>query len=649
MCGITGIIKNQVSSNLDLEYQIKKMSSSLEHRGPDNFDYWLETNNGVALGHQRLSIIDLSNAGNQPMQFIKGRFVLCFNGEIYNHIEIRKDIDNFNKEKTEWNSSSDTETLLKAFETWGVKKTLSICSGMFSIALWDKKRKTLTLGRDRFGEKPLYYGWVNKDFVFASELKAIKTIINFNNPICKDALCAYLKFNYIPSPLSIYKNLYKLEPGTFVEIDQSVDTFNKINLNQFWSLEKIVKNSKDNEFSSETIGIKELEKKLTKSVKSQMLSDVPLGAFLSGGIDSSLIVSLMQKENLKAINTFTVGFHDQTFDESKKAKAIANHLGTNHNEIFVTEKESLETISILPKMYDEPFADSSQIPTYLICRAAKQKVTVALSGDGGDEIFGGYNRYNWCPKIWNKVSWLPSIFRKNLANLALKIPEKNYDMIFNKIINRSGNKIHKISNSLKDSNSLEDFMDNMTLVWKNPDSLLMKFYEKTNSSNILVEKNLRRSLKFKEPISRMMYVDSLNYLQDDILCKLDRASMFNSLETRAPFLNEEVVELAWKFPLNIKIKKGLGKWPLRKILLNYVPENLIDKPKFGFSIPLGKWLRGPLKDWANSLLDEKRLNIEGNFSGAIVKKIWKEHLLEKQDHSNCLWGILMFQAWFEKQ
>jgi asparagine synthase (glutamine-hydrolysing) len=648
MCGITGIIKNQISNNLNLEYQIKKMSSSLEHRGPDNFGYWLDNINGVALGHQRLSVIDLSNAGNQPMQFLKGRFVLCFNGEIYNHLEIRKEIDSFNKEITKWNSSSDTETLLKAFEIWGVKKTLSICSGMFSFALWDKKRKTLILGRDRFGEKPLYYGWVNKDFVFASELKAIKTIVNFNNPICKEALYAYLKFNYVPSPLSIYKNLYKLEPGSFVEIDQSTDKFSKINLEHFWSLENMIKNCQNNEFINETEGIIELEKRLTKSVKSQMLSDVPLGAFLSGGVDSSLIVSLMQKENFKAINTFTVGFQDREFDESKKAKAIASHLGTNHNEIFVNEKESLETIPILPKIYDEPFADSSQIPTYLICRAAKQKVTVALSGDGGDEIFGGYNRYNWCPKIWNKVSWLPLIFRNSFSNLTLKVPEKTYDVIFNRIINRSGYKIHKISNSLNGSKSLDDFMDNMTLVWKNPESLLMNFHEKKDTNNVLIEKKKRNSLKFKEPVSRMMYLDSINYLQDDILCKLDRASMFNSLETRVPFLDEKVVELAWKMPLKTKIKSGLGKWPLRKILSNYVPEDLIDKPKVGFSIPLGKWLRGPLKDWADSLLDENRLNTEGNFSGAIIKKIWNDHLLEKQDHSNCLWGILMFQAWFEK-
>ena len=331
MCGIAGIIKNQNSDSLDLKYQIKKMSSSIEHRGPDNSDYWLDNNSGVALGHQRLSVIDLSNAGNQPMQFVNGRFVISFNGEIYNHLEIRKEIDSFNQKKTEWNSSSDTETLLKAFEIWGVKKTLNICSGMFSIALWDKKRKNLILGRDRFGEKPLYYGWVNNDFVFASELKAIKTIENFNNPICKQALSAYLKFNYVPSPLSIYKNLYKLEPGTFIEIDQSIDTFNKIKLNQFWSLGNIVKNSYNNQFTGEDDGIKELEKRLTKSVKSQMLSDVPLGAFLSGGVDSSLIVSLMQKENLKPINTFTVGFDDYKFDESKKSKSIATHLGTNHN------------------------------------------------------------------------------------------------------------------------------------------------------------------------------------------------------------------------------------------------------------------------------------------------------------------------------
>lgn len=649
MCGIAGIINKNFLYNSDLESPIRKMCASLIHRGPENSGFWIDNDRGVALGHQRLSILELSNAGNQPMQSFNSRFVISFNGEIYNHLEIRKKLESEITKGFKWVGLSDTETLLRAFEVWDVKKTLKICSGMFSIALWDKQKKKLTLARDRFGEKPLYFGWINEDFVFASEIKALKTYPNFNNQICKNALSDYLRFNYVPSPKSIYEKIYKLKPGTFIEFDESVDNFKKIKFNSFWSLENVIKDGQKN-LMSETEMLNELEKRLSNSVKSQMLSDVPLGAFLSGGIDSSLIVSLMQQEKTTPIKTFTVGFEDSQFDESKYAKAVSNHLGTDHSEIFVSDKESQDAISLLPEIYDEPFADSSQIPTYLICKAAKQEVTVALSGDGGDEIFGGYNRYTWCPRIWNKVTFLPYSLRIKFAKFTLTLSERSIDKILNRFVDRAGFKIHKISRALDDAESLEDFMTNMTTEWKHQKGLILNTSNNSYNYISLHEQRIKEAnLNFEDSVSRMMYIDSVTYLQDDILCKLDRAAMSNSLETRVPFLDEKVVDFAWKIPMNTKIKGNIGKWPLRKILEKYVPEKLIDRPKAGFSIPIGCWLRGPLKDWAENLLSEKRLDQEGNFSSKIIRNTWNQHLSGSQDYSSRLWGILMFQAWYEKQ
>ncbi len=506
------------------------------------------------------------------------------------------------------------------------------------------------MARDRFGEKPLYYGWVNNNFVFASEIKAIKKIKNFNNPICKHALNQYLKVNYVPSPLSIYKNIFKLNPGSYIEINQSTNQTDYLKHKKFWSLDDKIKEKKFSIINDENLILEELERKLIQSVKSQMLSDVPLGGFLSGGVDSSLIIALMQKENIKPTKTFTIGFEDKQFDESFFAKKISNHLGTDHNEIIITDKDSLDVIPLLPTIYDEPFADSSQIPTYLICKAAKQNVTVALSGDGGDEIFGGYNRYTWSPKIWKKISFLPFSLRKILSQTALNISEKNFNFILNLFVNRGGYKVHKIAKALINSKSLENFMQNLTLEWTEDKDLILNYEKNINGNEYLFQNKLDNlDFEFNDPISKMIYLDTVTYLQDDILCKLDRAAMSNSLETRVPFLDKEVVEFANKIPINIKIKNGIGKWPLKKILSKYIPNNLSDRPKTGFSIPLGNWLRGPLKDWSESLLDEKRIKEEGNFSTKLIRSKWSKHLDGKQDFSSSLWSILMFQSWFENQ
>ena len=650
MCGISGIIKQNNTNTFDLESEIVKMSQSLRHRGPDNSGTWIDNNNGVALGHQRLSILDLSAAGNQPMQLQNKNLVLSFNGEIYNHLEIREKLENQSQGNFKWMSHSDTETLLRAFENWGTSETLKICSGMFSIALWNKKKKILTLARDRFGEKPLYYGWVNNDFIFASEIKAIKTNKSFNNSICKNSLDHYLKVNYVPAPFSIYKNIFKLESGTYIEINKSTKNVGQIKKKIFWSLESSIKNNKLSTIRDESYIIKKLEKKLIKSVKSQMLSDVPLGGFLSGGVDSSLITALMQNENNQSIKTFTIGFQDKQFDESIYAKKISNYLGTDHNEIIISDKDCRDVIPLLPKIYDEPFADSSQIPTYLICKVAKQNVTVALSGDGGDEIFGGYNRYTWGPRIWEKISILPFSLRKKLGELSLKLSERNLDIIFNLFVNRGGYKIHKIGKALINSTNIDNFMQNMTLEWKEENSLILDHKNNLFENSYIFQNKINDlNFTFDDPISKMIYLDTVTYLQDDILCKLDRAAMSNSLETRLPFLDKEVIEFANKIPIDIKIKNGIGKWPLKQILSKYIPKDLIDRPKTGFSIPLGKWLKGPLRDWAENLLNEKRITQEGIFSAKLINAKWQQHLDGKQDHSSNLWGILMFQSWLENQ
>ena len=650
MCGISGIIKQNNTNTFDLESEIVKMSQSLRHRGPDNSGTWIDNNNGVALGHQRLSILDLSAAGNQPMQLQNKNLVLSFNGEIYNHLEIRKKLENEARSNFQWKSHSDTETLLRAFDTWGTSETLKICSGMFSIALWNKTTKILTLARDRLGEKPLYYGWVNNDFIFASEIKAIKTNKNFKNSICKNSLDHFLKVNYVPAPFSIYKNIFKLESGTYIEINKSTKNVGQIKKKIFWSLESSIKNNKLSTIRDESYIIKKLEKKLIKSVKSQMLSDVPLGGFLSGGVDSSLITALMQNENNQSIKTFTIGFQDKQFDESIYAKKISNYLGTDHNEIIISDKDCRDVIPLLPKIYDEPFADSSQIPTYLICKVAKQNVTVALSGDGGDEIFGGYNRYTWGPRIWEKISILPFSLRKKLGELSLKLSERNLDIIFNLFVNRGGYKIHKIGKALINSTNIDNFMQNMTLEWKEENSLILDHKNNLFENSYIFQNKINDlNFTFDDPISKMIYLDTVTYLQDDILCKLDRAAMSNSLETRLPFLDKEVIEFANKIPIDIKIKNGIGKWPLKQILSKYIPKDLIDRPKTGFSIPLGKWLKGPLRDWAENLLNEKRITQEGIFSAKLINAKWQQHLDGKQDHSSNLWGILMFQSWLENQ
>lgn len=668
MCGITG---GWASSDFTiLRTALPRMTDAINHRGPDDSGSWMDAHAGIALGHRRLSIIDLSAAGHQPMASTGRRFVMAFNGEIYNHLELRGELEG---NDFAWHGHSDTETLLAGFEVWGVEATLKKAVGMFAIALWDAQTRTLHLARDRFGEKPLYYGWVGQGagraFVFGSELKALRIFPGFDNPVCHQALAQYMRFMYVPAPRSIYQGIFKLEPGCLLTIRGKPPvvapaqplrpgaTFETLSIGRWWSLADVVQAGAHSQISDEAEALEALEDRLSEAVKLQSLADVPLGAFLSGGVDSSTIVALMQKQGTQPVKTFTVGFEEAGFDESLHARAVARHLGTDHAELFVTAFETQAVIPHLPAMYDEPFADSSQIPTHLVCRAARQHVTVALSGDAGDELFGGYNRYFWAARIWRRLASLPYPARQALGAAILGVPTGGWDAIgspLNAMLPRNrgiahvGDKAHKLAVCLRGVHDMEDLYLNLLSVWHDPTAVVRGY----PGASVVVEP----PSVLDDPLPaagvdvdqlRMMFRDSMTYLPDDILCKVDRAAMATSLETRIPLLDHRVAELAWRLPLHMKIRGGEGKWALRQVLYKYVPRELIERPKVGFGIPVGEWMRGPLRAWAENLLDERRLEAQGYFHSAPIRLRWQAHVRGQRDFTHSLWTVLMFQSWLE--
>jgi asparagine synthase (glutamine-hydrolysing) len=673
MCGIAGYLTNNVISYS--EEVVTRMALAISHRGPDDAGVWVDENAGIALGHRRLSILDLSVAGHQPMNSARDQFVLAFNGEIYNHLELRAELEKNSAPFRDWVGRSDTETLLAGFEAWGVEATLKKTLGMFAIALWNRKEKTLTLARDRFGEKPLYYGWVgsgsNAAFVFGSELKALRAYPSFANSISRAALALYMRFTYVPAPHSIYQNIFKLEPGCILSISGVMPPepseplsppaiHGGLSLRRWWALADVVKIGAQTQIVDEVEAVHTLDQRLSDAVQLQSLSDVPLGAFLSGGVDSSAIVALMQKQSTRPVKTFTVGFEEAGFDESPHARAVAQHLGTDHTELFVTAAEAQSVIPLLPKIYDEPFADSSQIPTHLVCKAARNQVKVALSGDAGDELFGGYNRYFWGPRIWRRLAWLPYPARHLLGGLIQSVPMAGWDALSrpvnalipsNQGISRAGDKAHKLAVRLDSVRNLDDLYRSLVSEWQVP-AQVVKGGESGHFEAIFAPKSLLDDPKPTQGAEqhqlRMMFKDSMTYLPDDILCKVDRAAMATSLETRVPFLDQRVAELAWQLPLHMKIRGNEGKWALRQVLYKYVPRELIDRPKAGFGVPVGEWLRGPLRDWAESLLAENRLQAEGYFYPSPIRSKWAEHLSGRSDHTSSLWTVLMFQAWLEE-
>lgn len=656
MCGIAGFIGHDIK--IPMAESLRRMTDSIYHRGPDSEGSWVDQDCGVALGHRRLSILDLSPQGHQPMLSASGRFVIVFNGEIYNFREVREELDKLpfsgSPDRKKWRGHSDTEVMLAAFETWGVEPAVKKFVGMFAFALWDRRERKLYLVRDRAGEKPLYYGTMGSSFIFGSELKALRAHPSWQGEIDRNSLALFLRHNYIPAPYSIYKGIRKLLPGTILELDlNQLKDANAREPVPYWEARIVAELGTGDPFKfSEAEAVKSLEGLLLDAVGKQMVADVPLGAFLSGGVDSSVIVALMQAQSRRPVKTFTIGFHEKRYNEAEHAKAVARHLGTEHTEFYVTPNEAISVIPKLPGIYDEPFADSSQVPTFLVSALTRKHVTVSLSGDAGDELFAGYTRYFLGRKIWNQVRRVPASCRGALAKaacflspqawnsiynkVAFILPEKNRDMLF-------GDRIHKLAEILA-ADSPEKLYHGLISHWKEPASIIPGASEWPTA---LTDRSQWANLN--ELIERMMYLDMVTYLPDDILVKVDRASMSVSLESRAPLLDHRVIEFAWKVPLSMKVRDGQGKWLLRQVLYKYVPRELIERPKTGFAVPIAAWLRGPLRDWAEPLLDERRLKAEGFFNPGPICQRWKEHISGQRNWHYYLWDVLMFQAWLEEE
>lgn len=630
MCGITGVFKKNNGVGQEV---LRKMISQLKHRGPNDQSVWVENNIGLA--HARLSIQDLSTTANQPMFSESGRFVIVFNGEIYNYLELRKELQE--QHSLIFKTHGDTEVLVNAIELWGLEKTLKKCVGMFAFAAWDRRNKRLFLARDRFGEKPLYYGLLGSDFVFASELKSIDVAYHDQLHINRDVLATYMNFCYVPTPFCIYAELKKLEPGSYLVVNSDLTVDQQV----YWSAIDVALEAKKNPLNISFLdAANQLEEKLKHTLSEQMLSDVPLGAFLSGGVDSSTIVALMQSLSNKPIKTFSIGFKEKAYDESAFAKAVADHLGTDHTQLLVSDNDAMAVIPKLSSMYDEPFADSSQIPTYLVSQLAKKSVTVSLSGDAGDEIFGGYNRYFLAHRVY-------SVLSNPLINRLVRLcPEKLIDCLDyfpQKKIAHVSQKIKKVKTIAQLVGSSFSHMYEGFCIQEHGALVL-------HGTKMNVLNRPRFSCIFQEfsDVEMMMLLDTLNYLTDDILVKVDRAGMAVSLETRVPFLDHRIFEYAWSLPEKYKVESGRGKLILREVLHRYVPQSLIERPKMGFGIPLGEWLNGGLKDWAEDLLSENQLKQQGFLDPDLVRRYWREHQSGKRDRQWVLWNILMFQQWLDK-
>ncbi|TDT73103.1 asparagine synthase (glutamine-hydrolysing) [Litoreibacter halocynthiae] len=647
MCGITGFLFSPGQALVEVaETRLGDMMTAIAHRGPDSQGHWVDAGSGVALGHLRLAIVDLSPAGHQPMPSASGRFEVVFNGEIYNHHKLRRELEEAGHAPV-WRGTSDTEVMMAGFEVWGVEETLARLEGMFAIALWDRETRTLKLVRDRLGEKPLYYGWQGKGrdavFLFGSELKALQAHPAFDARIRRDAIVAMLRHGHVPEDLVIYEGLRKLRPGEIAEISlEAPEPKRKL----YWDGGAIAAAPRGPAPSDED-AIERLNSLLLDAVSQEMMSDVPLGAFLSGGIDSSVVVGLMQHLSKKPVHTFSIGFHEARYNEAQYAKEVADHLGTHHTELYVSDTDLRDVIPRLPHMYDEPFADSSQIPTFLVAEMAREHVTVALSGDGGDELFCGYDRYVHGQKMMDKLRGLPGPLR-SLGGAAIRaIPETWLNKVMEPIRatpqgkEPNGQRLHRLANYAM-STSTEELHQKMVSVWRFPEDAVLGG---SSPPSILADHLPPRGNL--SDMERMMQLDMLAYLPDDILCKVDRATMAVALESRAPLLDHRVAEFIWALPERFKYRDGKSKWLLRQVLYKYVPAALIERPKMGFEVPIGLWLRGGLRDWAQALLDPDRLRREGYLDEAVITRLWSQHLVGSHNWGAQLWNVLMFQAWLE--
>lgn len=648
MCGICGILSSDHPVNPDLLRSLAlKMTNTLIHRGPDDGHVWIDATAGSALGHRRLSILDLSAAGRQPMESASGRHIIVYNGEIYNFQELRHELEGLGHR---FHGHSDTEVLLAAISQWDVEQALRRANGMFAFALWDREKRTLTLARDRMGKKPLYYGWCGKTFLFGSELKSLRAHPDFDDEIDPDALGLLVQHQWIPTPYSIYRHVRKLPAGALLTLRSDTQP-EQLKPTFYWSAGVLAEQAEQDPFKGTfEEAVEELDVLLHDAVKRRMIADVALGALLSGGIDSTTVVALMQEQSQYPVKTFAIGFHDAKFNEAENAQAVANYIGTDHTELYVSPEESLALIPRLPALYDEPFADPSQMPTFLVSQLARSQVTVALSGDGGDELFGGYPRYFQIPAEWDKLHHYPLALRKSVQNLVRLLANRSWDAFGpNKLQEaqrlprwqRYPAKLQRKTAHITAQNVLDLFARRRVNCEYASEFVIGAKPART----ALTDPSRRPNLA--NPQMTMMYLDMMEYLPDDILVKVDRASMGVSLEMRNPLLDFRVVEFALKLPLSIRIgtQQG-GKRILREVLDRHVPRVLTDRPKKGFSVPISSWLRGPMRDWAEGLINEKRLHDQGFFHTEAVLRIWQQHLAGWHDNRDILWSILMFQSWY---
>lgn len=652
MCGITGILDTARDTSADvLRSTAERMAATLAHRGPDDSGVWVDADAGIALGHRRLSILDLSEAGHQPMVSASGRCVIVFNGEIYNFEEIRAELLQ-DRAGLKLRGHSDTEIMLEAIEHWGLNEALNRFNGMFAFGLWDREQRTLSLARDRLGIKPLYYGWLDKQFVFGSELKALRSHPAFNKPIDRNALGLYFLHGYITSPYTIYEDIRKLPPGTILTVRCSASALNPLPV-PYWSARETVEQGiHEHSEGTERGAAQELERLLRSAIKMRMVADVPLGAFLSGGIDSSTMAALMQAESRRPVKTFTIGFEEGAYNEAEHAKQVAAHLGTEHTELYVKPRQAMDVIPAMASVYDEPFADSSQVPTFLVSQLTRKHVTVSLSGDGGDELLYGYTRYQTQTALWRMIRWQPRLFRYLTSKAMLAVPTGAWDRSLAWMApalysigfgqGAVGSGMHWVAELLPAANR-NALYERLVSLWPDPAALV------PGSGRLDTPLTDRRAWrKIQDFAECMMAMDLVTYLPDDILVKVDRASMAHGLEARVPLLDHRIVEFVWRLPMAMKADKGLSKRVLRRVLYRYLPRELMDRPKMGFGVPVGKWLQGPLRDWAEDLLAEDRLRREGYVDPRPIRKAWKEHLNGKRNHEYKLWAALMFEQWLEE-
>ena len=658
MCGIAGLLDiSRGRTQEALTAAVDRMSATLHHRGPDDRSRWVDPACGVAFGHTRLSILDLSENGRQPMSSATGRFVIVFNGEIYNHRRLAQDL---RERGATFRGHSDTEVLLAGFEHWGLTGTLELAMGMFAIAVWDKHQKVLHLARDRMGEKPLFYGWRGSTLVFGSELKALRAFPDWDGEVDPEALGQYLRLGYVPAPRSIYRGIFKLTPGSCISFPatdvRAASRFsaipggeqsNSLSPQPFWSIGRL---ERTEPFSpgSEQESISGLEDLLRSVVREQMVADVPLGAFLSGGIDSSAVVAIMQSESEQPVRTFTIGFEEEGFNEAEHARDVARHLGTEHNEVFIDSDQALAVVPKLASIYDEPMADSAQIPTVLVSQLARRHVTVALSGDGGDEVFGGYNRYRLARRLATLANQVPGPLRRGIGRTLRSVEPSTWDRILPMLrpFSRSpflrqprlGSRIHKLANALH-PDTLPEIYQQQVSFWPRPQDAMcaQSAYEAPWVHDDTEEDS--------DPLHRMLRWDQQNYLPDDHLVRVDRASMSTALEVRAPLLDPRVVAHSWRLRPSLKIRDGTGKWILRQVLYRHVPREIVERPKMGFSVPIEHWLRGSLRDWADSLLDRNNLARDGLLCADTVGALWKQHLSGATETHHALWAVLMYLDW----